>query len=1004
MSEKGEKTCPLCAEEMDLTDQQLKPCKCGYEICVWCWHHIMEMAEKDNTEGRCPACRSTYDKEKIVGMAANCERLVAEINSERKQKSQKTKPKVSEGRMHLSNIRVIKRNLVYIIGLPLDLADEDLLQRREYFGQYGKVLKLSISKTANGVIQHSSNNSCCVYVTYSKEEEAVCCIQSVHSSVLEGRSLRACFGTTKYCHAWLRNVPCNIPDCLYLHDYGSQEDSFTKDEIVSAFSRSRMQQTIGASNNLHRRSGNVLPPPVGEGIGSSISSSAKPVAKTHSNSRESCVDGGTGTGNSTVLPAASSWVMRVSASLSPVPNMSDSSTLLNKSPDAYAGPHVASEVVSTKIPTHDVWRTVTAEESSEIHYNCRTDSLEFSEEYPDGDYQTCTSNRKVDTLSNMTSTPVTCRDHLPDTSASKGMDIAAPTNIESSINYCCKSSHSSGSVDENFNADQDFQDLSSICTLSHTKNEESVPIIPNSSVPTHTLCSLPRSPSFQEETNEQNVNAPSLPVHGKSMTTEDLLDFDDQQLKGLEDICNLPSASCSISLQHNLNKSSYNTWQQGKIKHQPDLLAHSRIFPMHDEVSFPLTYENLVSSNGFHNYIDGCFADLDRRFDYSNMSGSGNGRCVNDIASVENYTPDVGEDSIISKILSMELDPWEDSLTSPDSLAKLLRETKEQRASVKPPNLRKVTDNNQSRFSFARQDDFSNQASHLDDSLGSMMDLNKCSAHHDFNAINDLCIDKYQNPCSFNFSEESNNLLNNHTFVSSKLSVSKSPASIPPGFPVPNRTPPPGFSTSGRMHLALDAAASHLLQTSVTQISSIGGSGDVEFLDPAILEVGKGVMAMGLNKSGFDTRTSAPHHSRLDHNPGFDTRTSAPRHSSFDHDARLLMQQSLYAHQNQAFQDHSRNRIFQSDDTYTRSPMLLDQSPAYNPFSFPQSTIQQLRNAHMSNGHGGSWNEGRSFSDLRLPELLKNGGLGFNKLTPSYEDMKCQVSSSSNLYNRGFAM
>ncbi|KAK6231550.1 hypothetical protein SCA6_001623 [Theobroma cacao] len=162
MSEKGEKTCPLCAEEMDLTDQQLKPCKCGYEICVWCWHHIMEMAEKDNTEGRCPACRSTYDKEKIVGMAANCERLVAEINSERKQKSQKTKPKVSEGRMHLSNIRVIKRNLVYIIGLPLDLADEDLLQRREYFGQYGKVLKLSISKTANGVIQHSSNNSCCV--------------------------------------------------------------------------------------------------------------------------------------------------------------------------------------------------------------------------------------------------------------------------------------------------------------------------------------------------------------------------------------------------------------------------------------------------------------------------------------------------------------------------------------------------------------------------------------------------------------------------------------------------------------------------------------------------------------------------------------------------------------------------------------------------------------------------------------------------------------------------
>lgn len=32
MNDKGEKTCPLCAEEMDLTDQLLKPCKCGYEV------------------------------------------------------------------------------------------------------------------------------------------------------------------------------------------------------------------------------------------------------------------------------------------------------------------------------------------------------------------------------------------------------------------------------------------------------------------------------------------------------------------------------------------------------------------------------------------------------------------------------------------------------------------------------------------------------------------------------------------------------------------------------------------------------------------------------------------------------------------------------------------------------------------------------------------------------------------------------------------------------------
>jgi CCR4-NOT transcription complex subunit 4 len=123
MSDDGDHTCPLCAEEMDITDQQLKPCKCGYDvcisiillsdqstvclgcclcsshnnyelkhltaiysiflvyvptlqICVWCWHHIIDMAEKEETEGRCPACRTPYDKDRIVKMAATCNRFV----------------------------------------------------------------------------------------------------------------------------------------------------------------------------------------------------------------------------------------------------------------------------------------------------------------------------------------------------------------------------------------------------------------------------------------------------------------------------------------------------------------------------------------------------------------------------------------------------------------------------------------------------------------------------------------------------------------------------------------------------------------------------------------------------------------------------------------------------------------------------------------------------------------------------------------------------------------
>ncbi|KAL9165798.1 hypothetical protein ABFS82_06G194100 [Erythranthe guttata] len=261
MSNEGEKRCPLCAEEMDWTDQQFMPCKCGYQVCVWCWHHIIDMAEKDDTEGRCPACRTIYEKEKIVAMQANNEKTMTKISNRKSKPPKAAKPKATEVKKDLTNIRVIQRKMAYVIGLPLTLADEEVLLRKEYFGQYGKVTKVSLSRTAGGAIQQFINDTCSVYITYSKEEEALRCIQSVHGFVLEGRFLRASFGTAKYCHAWLKNMPCNNPACLYLHSIGADEDSFGKDEVAAVHTRSRVQQIVGATNNVAKHAGNVLPPP-----------------------------------------------------------------------------------------------------------------------------------------------------------------------------------------------------------------------------------------------------------------------------------------------------------------------------------------------------------------------------------------------------------------------------------------------------------------------------------------------------------------------------------------------------------------------------------------------------------------------------------------------------------------------------------------------------------------------------------------------------------------------
>ncbi|GJT04247.1 putative zinc finger, RING/FYVE/PHD-type containing protein [Tanacetum coccineum] len=69
----------------------------------------------------------------------------------------------------------------------------------------------------------------------------------------------ASFGTEKYCHAWLRNTPCNNVVCLDLHSIGAEEDSFGKDEIAAVLTRNRVQEIVGAAQYLYKHSGSMLP-------------------------------------------------------------------------------------------------------------------------------------------------------------------------------------------------------------------------------------------------------------------------------------------------------------------------------------------------------------------------------------------------------------------------------------------------------------------------------------------------------------------------------------------------------------------------------------------------------------------------------------------------------------------------------------------------------------------------------------------------------------------------
>lgn len=104
-----------------------------------------------------------------------------------------------------------------------------ILKKHEYFGKYGKIHKVVInpSTTYAGVQGPSAS----AYVTYCCNNDALRAIQSVNNIMIDGRLIKTSLGTTKYCSHFMKNQQCPKPDCMYLHELGDLEASFTKEEM-----------------------------------------------------------------------------------------------------------------------------------------------------------------------------------------------------------------------------------------------------------------------------------------------------------------------------------------------------------------------------------------------------------------------------------------------------------------------------------------------------------------------------------------------------------------------------------------------------------------------------------------------------------------------------------------------------------------------------------------------------------------------------------------------------
>ena len=138
-----------------------------------------------------------------------------------------------EGIKNLSELRILKKNLVHVQGFPKSIGKIDTLKSKEYFGLYGNIIKIIMTYKINPSINIKEYS---VYITYSNEKEAAYAILCVDSLLIQGKIIRAFFGTTKYCNYFINNKVCPILDkCKFLHQLVNDKDIILDDNMIFTY-------------------------------------------------------------------------------------------------------------------------------------------------------------------------------------------------------------------------------------------------------------------------------------------------------------------------------------------------------------------------------------------------------------------------------------------------------------------------------------------------------------------------------------------------------------------------------------------------------------------------------------------------------------------------------------------------------------------------------------------------------------------------------------------------
>ena len=128
------------------------------------------------------------------------------------------------------SVRVVKKNLVYLIGLHPDWVKEKLVSN-ESLSIYGEIQKMVFNNEKSFSVELSTNSFCSAYVTYCEENSAALAILALNNFEYKNTQLKANYGMTKYCSYFLKGKDCHNKDCLFMHKIAEPEETFTKVQL-----------------------------------------------------------------------------------------------------------------------------------------------------------------------------------------------------------------------------------------------------------------------------------------------------------------------------------------------------------------------------------------------------------------------------------------------------------------------------------------------------------------------------------------------------------------------------------------------------------------------------------------------------------------------------------------------------------------------------------------------------------------------------------------------------